>query len=59
MDTARSLWVIYRQIPAAVRDEFRKLLEHEEEDTTGWVQPTEVNPQDDQETPEVAASNPV
>ncbi len=35
MDIARSLWVIYQQMPIAVQDEFRKLLEHEEEDTTG------------------------
>lgn len=51
-DTARSLWVIYQQMPVAVQDEFRKLLEHEEEDTTGWMRLTEEALRDDWEAPE-------
>ncbi len=59
MDIARSLWVIYQQMPIAVQDGFRKLLEHEEEDITGLMRPTEESLQDDRETSEVEASNPV
>lgn len=51
-DTARSLWVIYQQMPDAVQAEFKRLLEHEEEDTTGWMRLTEEALRDDWEAPE-------
>lgn len=52
IDTARSLWVIYQQMPTAVQDEFRRLLDHEEDDQTGWMQLTQEALQDDWEAPE-------
>lgn len=29
IDTARSLWIIYRQMPAAVQNEFKRLIDDE------------------------------
>lgn len=52
LDTARSLWIVYRQMPAAVQDEFRKLLNHEEEDAAGWMRLTEEVLKEDWEAPE-------
>lgn len=52
MDAARSLWVIYRQMPKAVQHEFKKLLEHEEEDSEGWMRLTAETLRDDWDAPE-------
>ena len=49
-DTARSLWIIYRQMPVAVQDEFKRLID--EEDDTGWMKLTEETLRDDWEAPE-------
>ncbi len=50
IDTARSLWIIYRQMPVAVQDEFKRLID--EEDDTGWMKLTEETLRDDWEAPE-------
>lgn len=50
-DTARSLLMIYKQMPVAVQDEFKRLLEDQEEDT-GWMRLTEEVLRDDWEAPE-------
>ena len=52
IDTARSLWVIYQQMPSAVQVEFRRLLEHEEEDAAGWMRLTEEALREDWDAPE-------
>ncbi len=52
LDAARSLWVVYQQMPTAVQNEFRRLLDHEEDNQTGWMQLTEEALRDDWEAPE-------
>lgn len=52
LDAARSLWVVYQQMPTAVQNEFRRLLDHEEDYQTGWMQLTEEALRDDWEAPE-------
>ncbi len=51
VDTARSLWIIYQQMPPTVQDEFKRLLD-EEEDYTIWMRLTEDTLRDDWEAPE-------
>lgn len=51
-ETARSLWIIYQQMPAAVQEQFKRVLEAEEDDTTGWMRLTEESLRDDWEAPE-------
>ncbi|GAB2601442.1 hypothetical protein [Spirosoma areae] len=51
MDIARSLWIIYRQMPAAVQHEFKRLIDDEDEDA-GWMKLTEEALRDDWEAPE-------
>ena len=46
-DVARSLWVIYLQMPTAVRDEFRKLLEREKDNADGLNGPIKKGLQED------------
>ena len=50
-DTARSLWIIYRQMPDAVQHEFRRLIDDDEEDT-GRMRIAEEVLRDDWEAPE-------
>lgn len=50
-DTARSLWIIYQQMPNNVQHEFRRLIEGEEEDTVR-MKITEEVLQDDWNAPE-------
>jgi len=39
-------------MPDAIQAEFKRLLEHEEEDATGWMRLTEETLRDDWEEPE-------
>ena len=50
-DTARSLWIIYQQMPVAAQDEFKRLLEDEEENLF-WMRIAEEVLRDDWDTPE-------
>lgn len=50
VDAARSLWVIYQQMPVTVQDEFKRLMDDEER--TGWMRLTEEALRDDWEAPE-------
>lgn len=50
-DTARSLWISYQQMPVAAQDEFKRLLEDEEENAFRMRIAEEVL-RDDWEAPE-------
>ncbi len=50
-NTARSLWVIYQQMPDAVQHEFKRML-NEEADDEGWMKLTEEALREDWEAPE-------
>jgi hypothetical protein len=51
LDTARSLWIIYQQMPLAVQHEFKRLIDDEEGDD-GWMRLTEEALREDWEAPE-------
>ena len=51
VETARSLWVIYRQLPHDAQTEFKRLMD-EEDDDAGWMRITEKTLRDDWEAPE-------
>ena len=51
INTARSLRVIYQQMPDAVQHEFKRLLDDETDDG-GWMKLTEEALRDDWEAPE-------
>ena len=50
INTARSLWVIYQQMPDAVQHEFKRLLDDEADDE-GWMKLTEEALGDDWDAP--------
>lgn len=50
-DTARSLWIIYRQMPVAVQKVFRDMLDDDDDDASRMRMTEEVL-RDDWESPE-------
>ncbi len=50
-ETARSLWMVYRQLPDEVQTEFKRLMDEEENDI-GWMKLTEEALREDWEAPE-------
>ncbi|WP_157579251.1 hypothetical protein [Spirosoma montaniterrae] len=50
--TAQSLYVVYRQMPVAVQEVFKQLLEEEEDNSDGWLRLTEETLREDWEAPE-------
>ncbi|RYF70200.1 MAG: hypothetical protein EOO39_16180 [Cytophagaceae bacterium] len=51
-DTARSLWVIYQQMPDAVQHEFRRLLDNGDYANNEWLSLSALSLKEIWETPE-------
>ena len=49
-ETARSLWVVYQQLPDEVQTKFKRLID-EEEGETGWMKLNEEVLREDRESP--------